>query len=306
MHKIVLWHHPVASAGDDRIRDLGFVERLAKFGFRIGIHGHVHQPGNQWFRYEVGPKGRSMEILAAGTFGAPSKELPVGAPWGYNLLRLDSAALTVECRSRVSATSPWQPHAVWRHGGTDASPRYTIPLRTSPGRPSQLYSRAQLLQYLQDEGLDAVGYRLAVEANIFNSAGELLLQRRGPGARDERGKLEGVGGDLGRSDDLHDCLRKKIAKEIGSDVSVNIDTLFEVRPVVFEEDHGPQDWIVISYLCRLNSGVPTVMNAKLTSALEFYSLKDLVALDESCFSRSTARFLTLYKARFGTRPYFKL
>ena len=164
--------------------------------------------------------------------------------------------------------------------------------------------RSELLSHLKAEGIDAVGYRIAVEANIFDSEGKLLLQRRGPGARDEHGKLEGVGGDLGRSTDLHQALLDRIRSEIGDAAVVHIERLFEVRPVVFEEPHGAQDWIVVSYLCRLISGTPRIVDRALTSELSRFTLDEIYALPDAQLSRSTSRFLALYRARFGTVPYF--
>jgi ADP-ribose pyrophosphatase YjhB (NUDIX family) len=302
-HKIAVWHHPIHSASDDRIRDEGFVERLAKFGFRIGIHGHVHRQGAEWYRYD---SHRGMEIIATGTFGAPTKELPPGSPWEYNLLRIRDNTLTVDSRCRTGIANPWKPYAIWPEGPTSVSPRYALPLRPIPKRPTQMYSRSQLLELLRAEGMDPTEYRLAVEANIFNADGNLLLQKRGPKARDERGKFEGVGGELGNSLDLHDHLRKEICEEIGEKIVVNIDALFEVRPVVFEElGIGPQDWIVVSYLCRLISGKPRVVDSERTSELRLFSLPEAYALSESQLSRSTFRFLELYRTKYGTRPYYE-
>jgi 8-oxo-dGTP pyrophosphatase MutT (NUDIX family) len=302
-HKIAVWHHPIQSSAEDRIHDDGFAQRLAKFGFRIGIHGHVHEMGTSALRYELGGQGRRMEIIAAGTFGAPTKQLPTGTPWEYNLLRFNDDKLTVESRYRSKLEVPWRPYAAWPEGPTSASARYTIALRPTPKRINQLYSYEQLMTYLKEEGIGSLGYRIAVEANIFDNKGRLLLQKRGPKARDERGKFEGIGGHLKQDTDLHACLRKEIREEIGEDAVVNIDALFEVRPVVFIEDHGPEDWIVVSYLCYLDSGEPRVVNAGKTEVLKFFSLEEAYALKDEQLSRSTSRFLMLYKAKYGHRPY---
>jgi ADP-ribose pyrophosphatase YjhB (NUDIX family) len=302
-HRIAVWHHPIHSGSDDRIRDIGFIERLTKFGFRVGIHGHVHEQGADWFRYD---SGRGMEIIATGTFGAPTRELPTGSPWEYNLLKFGEGALVVESRYRIGMDRPWRPYGIWPEGPTSTSPRYTIPLRRMPKLPSQMYSRSQLLEFVRAEGMDPTQYRLAVEANIFNAEGKLLLQKRGAKARDERGKYEGVGGELGDMQDLHDCLRKEIGEEIGSRVVVNVDTLFEVRPVVFEEDdRGPQDWIIVSYLCRLVAGNPKAMDAGRTGEIRWFSLAEAFSLQEAQLSRSTFRFLQLYREKYQQRPYYE-
>ncbi|MEA2879225.1 MAG: hypothetical protein QOF14_4421 [Hyphomicrobiales bacterium] len=246
-----------------------------------------------------------MELIATGTFGAPTKELPTGTPWEYNLLRIEDNAITVESRYRDGIEATWKPYGIWREGPTTTSPRYTVPLRKLPEAPAQMYSRSQLLDFIKSEGMDPSEYRLAVEANIFNADGRLLLQKRGPKARDERGKYEGVGGEV-EMHDLHGCLRKEISEEIGASVVVNIDTLFEVRPVVFEEEgRGPQDWIVVSYLCRLVSGKPRAVDKNRTSEVRWFTIEEAHCLPEAELSRSTFRFLQLYKKKYGSRPYFE-
>ncbi|WP_419756897.1 HEAT repeat domain-containing protein [Anabaena sp. FACHB-595] len=45
--KIAVWHHPLDSAWEDRIKDQSFMEQLAVAGFRFFLHGHVHIRGGR-------------------------------------------------------------------------------------------------------------------------------------------------------------------------------------------------------------------------------------------------------------------
>jgi hypothetical protein len=127
--KIAVWHHPVHSGHEDRITDHGFLERLAGAGFRVGLHGHIHKTDNGLFRYDMSPAGRRIELVSAGTFGAPVREWVPGYPLQYQLLRIEGTTLTVETRRREDPAGAWEPDARWTpQRGTDPLPRYTFTL----------------------------------------------------------------------------------------------------------------------------------------------------------------------------------
>ncbi len=130
--KIAVWHHPVSSPDQDRIRDRGVLEQLAKAGFRLVLHGHIHSAEASVYRYDQTPGGRRLDFLAAGTFGAPVREWVPGYPLQYNLLRISKERVVVETRRREEPNGAWKPDARWLQGpGKDPAPRYEIPL-TSP------------------------------------------------------------------------------------------------------------------------------------------------------------------------------
>jgi len=128
--KIAVWHHPVHSTADDRIKDLGFLERLSVAGFEISLHGHIHKAELSQYCYDLSPAGRRIDIVCAGTFGAPTHEWVPGYPLQYNLLRFQKQGLIVETRRREQPNGAWKPDARWLKGpGADPAPRYSIPLR---------------------------------------------------------------------------------------------------------------------------------------------------------------------------------
>ncbi len=131
--KIAVFHHPLDSPAEDRLRDAKFLERLAVAGFSLVLHGHVHQADNRLFRYDRTAKGRRIEVVGAGTFGARSAELPTGCPWQYNLLRFTGDRVRVETRHRVADNAPWKAHACWSTGAGE-EPRSWYELELGPGR----------------------------------------------------------------------------------------------------------------------------------------------------------------------------
>ncbi|BAY12348.1 metallophosphoesterase family protein [Calothrix sp. NIES-2098] len=127
--KIGVWHHPVNSPFEDRIKDAGFMERLAQSGFRFALHGHIHKAENSFYRYDVSTSGRKLDIVCAGTFGAPIGEWVPGYPLQYNLLKLEGNKLTVQTRRREEPNGTWKPDARWLMGaGQNPLPYYEIEL----------------------------------------------------------------------------------------------------------------------------------------------------------------------------------
>ncbi|MDJ0532126.1 MAG: metallophosphoesterase [Xenococcaceae cyanobacterium MO_207.B15] len=127
--KIAVWHHPLNSPFEDRIKDHGFLEQLAQNGFRLALHGHIHRSGREDFRHRAGSK---VDIIAAGTFGAPVKEWVPGYPLQYNLLKWKDNKMTVYTRKRIELNRPWQPDAMWvQADGITASSFYEIELWTA-------------------------------------------------------------------------------------------------------------------------------------------------------------------------------
>ena len=127
--KMAVWHHPLNSPFDDRIRDHGFMAQLAKAGFSVVLHGHLHKADKGLYSYDVTADGRKIHVIGAGTFGAPVAEQTPGHPLQYNLLRISGRTLTVETRRRSEPNGAWEPDAIWLQGkGKDPLPRYTVEL----------------------------------------------------------------------------------------------------------------------------------------------------------------------------------
>ena len=116
------------------------MEQLATAGFRLALHGHIHKAESHLYRYDMSPGGRRMDIVCAGTFGAPVREWTSGYPLQYNLLRVSGSRLSVETRRREELNGAWKPGARWLQGpGKDPLPRYELDL--SRGEPGEAATR---------------------------------------------------------------------------------------------------------------------------------------------------------------------
>ncbi len=121
--KIAVWHHPVT--GSRGMND-EFMQLLAVHGFRICIHGHIHEAIDGFHKYD---SRRGIYIVGAGTFGAPASEQVTGIPLQYNLLTLDPAEseITVHTRKKEKPGGAWSADARWGDKN-DPKPWYRIPV----------------------------------------------------------------------------------------------------------------------------------------------------------------------------------
>jgi 3',5'-cyclic AMP phosphodiesterase CpdA len=125
--RIAVFHHPLHGGEDSRIRDAAFLQQLAVHGFELALHGHVHKADVELYRHDRAEGGRRIEIIAAGTFGAPTREWVPGYPLEYNLLLIGADRIMVETRCRREINGAWEPDARWRQGpGKDPLPRYIV------------------------------------------------------------------------------------------------------------------------------------------------------------------------------------
>jgi tetratricopeptide (TPR) repeat protein len=138
--KIAVWHHPLNSAFEDRIKDDSFIERLAVAGFRLVLHGGIHRAESSSYHYDYGTDGRQINIIGAGVFGRPTQELIPGYPWQYNLLKVESSQLTVETRRRDDLNGAWKPDDRWTQGaGLNPLSYYVIALEQDNPDVPELY-----------------------------------------------------------------------------------------------------------------------------------------------------------------------
>lgn len=119
--KIAVFHHPIA--GPEQMNS-EFMELLAQMGFKICMHGHIHEAKNEYFNYDDKKK---IRIIGAGTFGAITKEQVPGIPHQYNLIRWYSDYLEVHTRKKEKSDGGWKADARWCDNENPKS-YYTIDL----------------------------------------------------------------------------------------------------------------------------------------------------------------------------------
>lgn len=128
--KLAVWHHPASELLPDGGLDGAVLQQLAQAGFRLVLHGHVHHADNLNFRYYRSSPFGNVEILTAGTFGAPTRELLPRYPFQYQVLEFAGDTLTVHTRKREDVAGGWVPDHRWPQSpGQSPLASYLIKLR---------------------------------------------------------------------------------------------------------------------------------------------------------------------------------
>lgn len=106
-----------------------------------------------------------------------------------------------------------------------------------------------------DEEIDEV--KVAVVCFIFDSQGKLILHRRGPGARDEIGKLLAIGGSVNATDaSFRDALKRELVEEAGDSAEIRIDNFIGAQLDGKIDRHTGKfiNWIILGYTGTITSG----------------------------------------------------
>lgn len=91
----------------------------------------------------------------------------------------------------------------------------------------------------------------------FDKDNKIIFQRRGPGCRDERFKLETIGGRVKESDsDFRTALHREIVEEVGTEANIEIgEFITSTYAITFDEKyHKEQAWVYLAYKGTLKSG----------------------------------------------------
>ena len=115
----------------------------------------------------------------------------------------------------------------------------------------------ELSKVLENNNEISKEYEVAVIIFVFDKENRIIFQRRGPGCRDERLKLEMIGGRVKNSDiDFKYALNREITEEVGIDADVEIEEfIISTYARTFDNRYNKeQDWIYIVYKGSLKSG----------------------------------------------------
>ena len=97
-------------------------------------------------------------------------------------------------------------------------------------------------------GVDYIG--VGVGALILDDEGKVFLARRGPQAKNERGKWECPGGAVEFGETCAESLRREIREE--HDIEIEVLELLQLCDHIIPEEQ--QHWVAPTYACRIVSG----------------------------------------------------
>ena len=121
-------------------------------------------------------------------------------------------------------------------------------------------------------------YEIAVIAYIFDKENKILFQRRGIGCRDERLKLETIGGKVKQTDaDFRSALEREIREEAVKEANIEIEE-FVVATYAQTFDmikNKKQSWIYLTYKGSFTDGNLKVMEPSKNLGYERYKIDEV-------------------------------
>lgn len=124
--RIVVWHHAVWA--HRQIANPEQIEHLVKTGYRLCLHGDIHEEAAQMLNH-LDSASRRLHVIGAGSFSSSAAGLPEATPRLYSLLEIDPEFKKVRVRMRAQRRAAFEPYARF---GADTDRRrgwYDIKLR---------------------------------------------------------------------------------------------------------------------------------------------------------------------------------
>lgn len=140
-------------------------------------------------------------------------------------------------------------------------------------------------------GIDYIG--VGVGALIFNDRGEMLLGLRGQKSKNEVGTWEIPGGAIEFGETLAEGLKREIKEEI--DIEIEVGELLHVCDHIIPKEN--QHWVSPTYICKIISGTPKIMESEKCDKLEWFSLDEALKLPLSIATRQDIKALQRRRER---------
>ena len=115
----------------------------------------------------------------------------------------------------------------------------------------------ELKKALEDNTYIPNDFQVAVIIYAFDKDNKIIFQRRGMGCRDERLKLETIGGRVKEEDlDFRIALKREIVEEVGENAKINVEEFITATfATTFDNRYNrEQSWIYLVYKGKLESG----------------------------------------------------
>jgi mutator protein MutT len=138
-------------------------------------------------------------------------------------------------------------------------------------------------------GVDYIG--VGVGAIIVDSQGRLLLAKRGPQARNERGLWEFPGGSVELGETLAEALRREMREELGIEIVVG--ELLDVVDHILKEEG--QHWVSPTFLCTISSGEPHIREPEKCADIGWFHTNEIPEKLTQISRRSLTHYLQYIK-----------
>jgi len=112
--------------------------------------------------------------------------------------------------------------------------------------------------------------KLGCGALIINDKNQVLLIKRGPRAKSERGVWSRPGGGIEQGENPEEAVKREIKEELG----IEIDILEPLDFIDHLSDDG-QRWLALGYLARIRKGEPKIMEPGKIEEIRWFSLNEI-------------------------------
>ncbi len=136
----------------------------------------------------------------------------------------------------------------------------------------------ELREKLKDRKDIPKDYKVAVIAYTFDKENNIIWQRRGPECRDERFKLEGIGGGVKETDlNFRSALNREIEEEVGKEAVIKIEKfitafgekIFDIR------ENKEKYWVMLLYKGILEVDKLQIMEPTKNLGYERYQIEEV-------------------------------
>ncbi|HYD34652.1 MAG TPA: NUDIX domain-containing protein [Vitreimonas sp.] len=135
------------------------------------------------------------------------------------------------------------------------------------------------------KGIDYIG--VGVGAAIFDDQGRLLLARRGPQAKNERGKWEIPGGAVEWGETLHEAIIRETKEELG--ITIRVKSLINVWDHILPAEK--QHWVSPTFICEIVAGTPEIKEPLKCDELGWFTLDEAQKLPLSQITMDDIKYL---------------
>ena len=119
------------------------------------------------------------------------------------------------------------------------------------------------------KGLDYIG--VGAGTVILDQQGAVFLAMRGKEAQNERHKWEFPGGGVEFGETLEHALLREVKEEF--DFEIEIEQLLDVVDHILPEEN--QHWVSPTFLCRVKSGTPRIMEPHKCDKIGWFGLNEI-------------------------------
>ena len=157
----------------------------------------------------------------------------------------------------------------------------------------------ELQEFLLDNKNISNDYEVAVIVYAFDKDNKIIFQRRGLGCRDERLKLETIGGRVKETDiDFRTALNREIVEEVGTEANIEIEAFITATYATTFDDryNKEQTWIYIVYKGKLKSGELKIAEPNKCLGYERYKIGEV---DENELSNGAKELYRIVSEKYN-------